>query len=293
MTEKAWDTSTPPIHGCLTGIELPRDRVEILPGIALRRVYVDTFGATMMAFAPPPTPKSHHPAPWAAVRGGFTFESRVEVELTDMNACDGLTPSVAVWLVAAVLRLRIPTPIRLAVIGNMPFDRMGERWQEVQAVAFESAPHQIGTFTALRIEATEDQLSWLRDMLPVAARLYHDERFFRAFSVYDQAQWTPTPEMGTVLVWTAIEILFDLASEREKTKAICRALSEYIGANESDRDHAYQVIQNLYYKRGQTVHAGRGMASQDVIQSFRLASSAFQRVLIEGKLPPPRRETIH
>ncbi len=299
MTNKAWDISTPPIYGCLTGIEIPNDRIEILPGIALRRVYVDTLGATMMAFTPPPTPKSHHPGPWAAVRGGFAFEGRVEVELTDMNAFDGLTPSVVVWLVAAVLRLRMPTPIRLAVIGNMPFDRMEERWREVRADAFESAPHQIGAFTAMRTEASEDELSWLRDMLPIAARLYHDERFFRAFSVYDQAQWTPTPEMGTVLVWTAIEILFDLASEREKTKAICRTLSDFVvaadfvAADKSDRDRIYQVIQDLYYKRGQTVHAGRGMASQDVVQSFRFASVAFQRVLAEGRLPPSRREKGH
>jgi hypothetical protein len=293
MTTKAWDTSAPPIYGCLTGIELPNEMIAILPGIALRRVYVDTFGATMMAFAPPLTPKSPHPTPWAGVDGGFTFEGRVEIELTDMSACDGLTPSVAAWLVAAVLRLRIPTPIRLAVIGNMPFDRMGEHWQEEHAVAFESAPHQIGIFKAVRIEVTNDELSWLRDMFPVAARLYHDERFFRAFSVYDQAQWTPTPEMATVLVWTAIEILFDLAGEREKTKAICRALSDYVGVDQSDRDRAYQVIQDLYYKRGQTVHAGRGMASQDVIQSFRLANVAFQRVLVKSRLPPSRGEPAH
>lgn len=293
MTNEAWDASTPPIYGCLTGIELPNDRIEVLPGIALRRVYVDTFGTTMMAFAPPPTPKSHHPAPWAAVRGGFSFEGRVEVQLTDMNACEGLTPSVVVWLIAAILRLRISTPIRLAVIANMPFDKMGERQQEVHAVAFESAPHQIGAFTAMRTEAGEDELSWLRDILPVAAKLYHDERFFRAFSVYDQAQWTPTPEMGTVLVWTAVEILFDLAAEQEKKKAICRALSDYVAGDQSDRDRAYQVIQDLYYKRGRTVHAGRSMAAQDVIQSFRLASVAFQRVLSEARLPPSRGGTVH
>jgi hypothetical protein len=175
----------------------------------------------------------------------------------------------------------------------MPFDTMGEHWQEVQAVAFESAPHQIGIFTAMRIEVTNDELSWLRDMFPVAARLYHDERFFRAFSVYDQAQWTPTPEMATVLVWTAIEILFDLAGEREKTKAICRTLSDYVGVDQFDRDRAYQVIQYLYYTRGQTVHAGRCTPSQDVIQSFRLASVAFQRVLINGRLPLFRGEPAH
>jgi len=39
--------------------------------------------------------------------------------------------------------------------------------------------------------------------------------------------WAVTPEMTTTLVWTAIEILFDLRVEREKTKAISRALSTY------------------------------------------------------------------
>jgi hypothetical protein len=175
----------------------------------------------------------------------------------------------------------------------MPFDTPAERKQEIQAIAFESAPHQIGTFTAMRVDVTDEELSWLRDMLPVAARLYHDERFFRAFSVYDQAQWSPTPEIGTVLVWTAIEILFNLASEREKTKSICKALSSYVAADQSDRDRAYQVIQSLYYKRGQTVHAGRTIAAQDVIQSFRLATVAFQRVLVDGGLPLIQQETVH
>lgn len=293
MAEEPWDASKTPIYGCLTGIALENENVTILPGVTLKRVYVDTFGATMMAFVPPPTPKSPHPGPWAAVRGGFSFEARVQVELRDMSAFDGLSPSVAVWLVAALLRLCISSPIRLAVIANMPFDTSKENRERLQAIAFESAPHQIGVFTEMRAEATEEQLVWLRDTLPAGARLYHDERFFRAFSIYDQAQWTPTPEIGAVLVWTAIEILFDLASAREKTKAICKALSDYVGVDRSDRDRAYQVIQDLYYKRGQVVHAGRSMATQDVIQSYRLANVAFQRVLIDGTLPITSRGTIH
>ena len=175
----------------------------------------------------------------------------------------------------------------------MPFDQIGAHGKEVEAVAFESAPHQIGTFTNPAVELTDTDISWLREILPTAVRLYRDERFFRSFSVYDQAQWTPTPEIGTVLVWTAIEILFDLASEREKTKAICKALSDYVGADQSDRDRAYGVIRDLYYKRGQTVHAGRSIETQHVIQSFRLASVAFQRVLDDGTLPPQRTETLH
>ncbi|MBI4967609.1 MAG: hypothetical protein HZC25_05765 [Rhodospirillales bacterium] len=293
MSRIAWNATEPPIYGCLTGIELPEERVDLLSGITLRRIYVDTFGTTMMAFAPPPMPKSHHPGPWAAVRGGFMFEGRVEVALTDKSACDGLTPSVAVWLIAALLRLRVPSPIRLAVIGNMPFDTNGLPVTQMDAVAFESTPHQIGAFTEVRTVIGKEEFEWLRDLLPIATRLYHDERFFRAFSIFDQARWTPTQEMAAVLVWTAIEILFDLSSEREKTKAICNALSGYVGVDKADRDRAYQVINNLYFKRGQTVHAGRSMGPQDVIQSFRFASVAFQRVLIDGRLPPQQNVTVH
>jgi hypothetical protein len=293
VAEEEWDPSTPPVYACLTGIELQSDVIDILPGLSLRRVYVDTFGATMMALAPPPTPKSHHPAPWVAVRGGFNFEGRVEVELADMRAYDGVTPSVIIWLVAAILRLHVRTPIRLAVLGNMPFHKMGAHYKTAHAIAFESASHQIGEFNAFRTEVGAEDLEWLRDMLPVAARLYHNERFFRAFSVFDQAQWTPTPELGAMLVWTSIEILFDLASERAKTRAICKALSEYVAADQADRDRAYQVIQELYFQRGRTVHAGRSIAHEDILQLFRIVRVAFKRTLIDGHVPVSPKAAVH
>jgi hypothetical protein len=99
--------------------------------------------------------------------------------------------------------------------------------------------------------------------------------------------------MAVVLVWTAMEILFDLSAEREKTKTICGALSAYVEAHPIDRDRAYQVIRDLYYKRGRTVHAGREIDPEDAVQSFQLAKAVFQRVLIDGKLPHSRRETLH
>ena len=63
------------IYDCLTGIELPVEHLEVVPGIVLRRVFVDMFGASMLAFAHPPVQSSPHPAPWVALRGGYTFES--------------------------------------------------------------------------------------------------------------------------------------------------------------------------------------------------------------------------
>jgi hypothetical protein len=274
-----------PLYGCLTGIELPFNVFEVARGITLRRAFIDTFGAQLMAFAPPLAPNKPHPPPWAAFRGGFMFKSRVEVSISDTDGFNDLPPSLIAWLVAALLRLQVYSPVRLSVLGNMPLSKIGENSREGVAVAFEAAPNQIGIYKSQESKVTPDDLAWLKELLPVAARLYDDERFARAFSVYEQAQWSPTIEMSAVLVWTAIEALFDLGAERDKTRAICKALSDYVSTSRADRDRAYQVIQDLYKKRGRVVHVGRSVDPSDFMQSLQLARVAFRRVLIDGELP--------
>lgn len=286
-----FDPDTPPVYGCLTGFDLPCDEYQLAPGLMLSKTYVDTFGATMMAFAPPLKPKAANPTPWAAVRGGFSFESRVQLYVE--NVLDGFTCTSTAWLVASLFRLRMAAPVRLAVLGNMPFKEMGPRWQAVAALAFESAPHQLGIFRAHHADASVEDLNWVRDVLPKAARLYHEDRFMRAFSVYDEANWSPRKELGTILIWTAIECLFDLGGEQNKTKAICESLSAFVASDAADRDRAYNVIRDLYQKRGRVVHVGKKLENQDFLQSAALARAAFSNVLNWDKLPPLRSEITH
>ncbi len=168
----------------------------------------------------------------------------------------------------------------------MPFDEMGGREEAAAAVLFEDAHQHVGIFREQRAKATRNNLYWLKHFLPVAARLLRQERFFRAFSVYEQAQWSSTVDISTVLVWTAIEALFDLGHQRDKTRAICTALSEYVSTSPSDRDRAYQVVRDMLHKRGSVVHVGRSIDTKDFVQSFQFARVAFRRVLIDGALPP-------
>jgi len=174
----------------------------------------------------------------------------------------------------------------------MPFMEMGPRYREAAALAFEAAPHQWGLFHARSVVLTDEDLAWFL-FCPVAARLYHDPRFFRALSVYDEAQWCRTKELGTVLIWSALEALFDLGSEQSKTRAISRALSDYVADTPQDRDHAYGIIRDLYMKRGSVVHVGKNVTDHDFMQSAQLARVAFRRVLIDGKLPVRPAESVH
>jgi hypothetical protein len=290
MSSQLPDKDTLPLYGCLTGIELPVDSFDLATGIKLRRGVFEVFSSPMLAFKEA-APGSHTPAPWVAVHGGFAFKSRTELAIEDLSALDGFSPSKAAWLVAALLRLRIEAPVRIPTVANVPLAMLGEQ-KNAWALAFEASPHHIGLFRSLRTEIKPVDLQWLSATLPVASRFFHDERFMRALSIFDECVWSGRVEMGTVLVWTAIEILFDLSGEQHKTKAICSALSAHVASDAQDRDRAYNVIRDLYEKRGRIVHAGREIEAQDFGQSFALARAAFLNVLGRAALPPARSATL-
>jgi hypothetical protein len=286
-----FDPANVPLYAALSGIELDAPEFEIASGMTLRPVYVDMFGARMMAFRPPLNPKAIHPPPWAAVRGGFGHDCRVELSIH--HCPDGFSGSRTAVLVASLLRLQVETPVRIPVIANMPFHKMADQCREVAAIAFEAAPNQFGSFRNRRSILNTADLEWLRDLFPTAARLYHDERFFRSFSVYEEAQWSSTVEVATALIWTAIETLFDLSGVQHKTQAISKALSQYVGDGPADIDRAYNVIREVYRKRGQVVHAGRSIESKDYLQTYQLARCAFRRLMIDGKLPASSCDAKH
>jgi hypothetical protein len=284
-----------PLYGCLTGFTLPVENFEIGPGLLLRKTFVDTFGRRSMGFVAPRAPAMPHPAPWAPVHGESSsmVKARVELAVTQTSLQGFTLPTATAWFVASLLRLQINTPVRMAVLANMPFDSMSDNWQTVEAMAFEAGTKQWGVFRAESVQATLEDLLWLRRCLPVAARLYQDERFQRAFSIYDEALWATRKELVTVLIWTALEILFEASGEQNKTRAISELASEWIGYDRADRDRAYNVIRELYHKRGRVVHAGRQIETADLIQSLQICKAVFANVLTREKLPPPRLRIVN
>lgn len=285
------DKNALPLYGCMTGVMLPVPRAELAPGIVLSQGYFQVFSSPMLAFKEAP-PGQHTPGPWVAVHGNFnSYQSRVELSVLDTRALDGFSPSQCLWLVAALLRLRAESPVRVAAIANVPLASLPDV-KDPWALAFEASGHQTGIFRTQYTELTAADISWLSNALAVAARLYHDDRFMRAFTVFDESLWTGRPEVGTVLLWTAMEILFDLSSAPHKTKAICGALSAHVAVDAQDRDRAYNVIRELYEKRGRVVHSGRSVEHQDYAQSFALARAAFVKVLDDAKLPASPAQTL-
>jgi len=290
VTTNTNDNPAAPFYGCMTAVALECEAIEICPGVTLEPVFVDTFGPTLAAFSPPGPPFKSHPGPWVIVDYGAMHKCRVQITVVPLQLAFPLSGKDAAWLTTSVLRLQVPSPIRLAIGSTLAFTEMRENPTTAKPFAYEAAPHQLGVFQMLDDEhrlLSDRDLDWLKTFVPVAGELMKEERFFRAFSIYDQAQWARTIEAGMTLVWTALEVLFAIGTYQHKTKAICRALSEYVTTDRTERDRAYNITQKLCEQRGRIVHAGHSLSEQDAIQAFQLAQVAFRRVLIDQSLPSP------
>jgi len=281
------NSNTLPIYGCLTGITLPIEDFKLMAGINLQRGIFEIFSSPMLAFKEA-LPGSHTPGPWVPIAGGLSLKSKVELVITDLSATKNVSPSIATWLIAALLRLRVDAPVRVATIANMPLASLPES-KNTWAFALEASPHQVGLFNNRQADLAMEDLEWLSNSLSIAMLLLSEERFMRSFSIFDECVWGNRLEISTTLIWTAIEILFGLSEEAQKTKKICSALSDHIAINSSDRDNAYNVIRQLYQKRGRIVHAGRKIEEHDFAQTFMIARVAFINVLAMGKLPEIKR----
>src|SRR5215207_5586491 len=66
------------MHAGLSGIDLAEESFDLGEGILLSKTYAHLMAPFIMAFKAAP-PSSHHPGPWKATSGGFSFDISAEL----------------------------------------------------------------------------------------------------------------------------------------------------------------------------------------------------------------------
>jgi hypothetical protein len=171
------------------------------------------------------------------------------------------------------------------MLGRMAFGSDDTPGQIPEVLGLEIAPRHWGYPQKDQpAQARLEDLLWLRRCLPIALDLYQDDRFQRAYSIYDEALSSPRKELVAVLIWTAIEILFDASSEQHKTRAICEGVSSWIG-REDNRDYIYNLTRTYIWNvAGWYMSGGRLRLSHNIPERGQLFSIR-DRVSATGQQP--------
>ena len=272
----AYDGSELPVYGALTAVEISADHLDVCPGLSFRRTFADIFDAPMLALSPPPTSTAPHPGPWVPVRGGFSFKMRAQLSLSRESLPKEITPHLFLWAVAALMRLRLNAPIQMPILANMPFDTIKVDWATAKAASFESS-RIVGAFAKSVGHLTPGDAAWLVAAL-AKITAYRWGGLFRAFSVYDKSYWAQTFEQSALLIWIALETFFDLGHEQNKTKALTRAICDFL-ENRAERDQLYPFVRKLYQARGGVTHAAKQISGTDYGGTVWIARSVFLKAL--------------
>jgi hypothetical protein len=217
------------------------------------------------------------------VHGSSNFESRAELQLSTELAGD-IPPRTIIWLIAALLRIHLHTPIRVPVLGNMSFRSMADHHKEALGHSFEASPNQVGLFYGRRATISEHGLIALRDTYPKLLRLSTNELFARTFTIFDEASWMRSVEQSTSLIWTALETVFGLSAARSKAKVLAGNIAHFLRDEQPDRDRLYSQIKSLYEARGSFTHAARDIPPEKFKETVQLARDVFAKIINEESL---------
>ncbi len=284
----SFDHRNSALYGGLARASLHCQAVELLPGLELRRSYAYVFAPAMVAFAPPPAPRSAHPAPWHAADGGGIAETvEVEVFLAADARPFALDRLDTVRCVASLIRLLGGAPVCMPILSSQPFNAVPNSKLDTTILSLETVPNWSGRSVSI----TPDFVERLRHFLGSASVLLQDDDVFRAFSLADGMWWLPSWTAQMLALWTAAETLMRPGRTSVGAK-LADSIRSYLGLNRSDGDRLYNEVTRLYFSRGSAAHAGRTPVAADMDASYRIVRGILLRCFADGQRPPERTDIV-
>ncbi|HEV2561552.1 MAG TPA: hypothetical protein VGT78_05370 [Rhizomicrobium sp.] len=276
-----FNPSTDELFGGIAGLVLPVEQYELLPGLVLSQTFAHVILPAVMAFAPPHKPHAPHPGPWAALTEQG-MEISAQLSLAPGEPPLGFDRLNTLWFVTAMLRLRLASPLLMAVIADRPFRDVSKDTEVAHLIPVELHPRQLRTGKALPPALSD--LEWLKDHIVAASQLMKDSTFNRVVQTLDSVINVAHAGSGILIAWAAIEALLRPGRNRI-TDRVCKGLAAYLYPPCADRDRAYPKIISSYEARGGAVHAGDLPEAEQLEFAFNLARHAVSTAIEAGALP--------
>lgn len=281
---KFTDTVISSLFAGLSHVTFDGEPFDLGHGVILRSTYAHLFAANMMAFKRA-EPGKHHPAPWQAARGGFSYDIEIELAVpTNRDLPGGMSPDDVVWLIAALLRLAEYPQLMVPVISDNPFDAAASAVQPLlRPFELESRILNRGDGKLSRIKASD--LEWVRAIWPRVSELLRTTPTLNlALRAADACTVRGRPASALLTVWGALEELFapSRAEIRFRVSAHIAAYLEPVGPK---RLALFKTVAELYNARSKAAHSAQDVEIGTLLQSFVILRNSLIRMIDDGVVP--------
>ncbi len=273
-------------YGGFSGVELGVDCFELGHGVILKKTYAHIMSHQMMAFKPPPTPKSHHPAPWQAVNGGWSYDIYFEIFVPDdVPGLETARAEEILWFLAAIFRLNFYPFIEVRAVSNHSFNDIALKGQDTIIHPAEIRPRMIYRSKTEMPKLTIEMLETIKDnWIDTIQFIKSSELLASSFRAFDDATVVGNPSSSLLLLWGGLEQLFS-PNKSELRFRVAINLASFLEPRGNERLNLYKKIQKLYGARCSAAHSASNIELGTLADTHRLMWQAIYTILKRRIIP--------
>jgi hypothetical protein len=275
--------STQGLYGGLSGFVLEPECFELGQGIVFSQTYAHLMAPFLMAFSPA-EPGKPHPAPWKPAGGGLSIDISAELFVPATCRVENLDAINILWWIAALLRLRAATTVRVPVVSSEKFSAIPTLKHEPDLSLMEGRGMPLRAEKQVNRNVGLPELQWIKAHWERAASLLATEKFNVAFQAVDYSIWNSSPSLGLVTLWGALERLFS-ENAQELSFRVSANIASYLEKPGAERHLFFKQVKKLYDHRSQAAH---GTAKPDITpyqDTYAIARRALMKMIEEHHVP--------
>lgn len=256
---------------------------KITDGLIIRPIKAYIMTPYIIRYTDEP-PGTKHSKPWKSASGS---EFAINSEIFLHRNCTPLSFDRlnTIWWLAALIRMHHAHAIRVPVISDTSFLEHSESKLDPTLWPREVSP--IGmAFDGVAWDGfmSKNTIEWLQNHFLNSSTLLESESFRLSFLAFDKSHSSTSMSEAMLLIWSAIEALFRPGRSRI-THRLCAAISCYLESEKSGIDRFYNIVRELYEKRGEISHAARAPDAKSVVESYDIARRCIVKSLEVSSLP--------
>jgi hypothetical protein len=271
------------LYGGISDVIVPSAMFEFGYGVTLAPTKAHFMRPCLMTFE---RPEASFPA-WQSASGSFGFDLVAELCVpAKVNVPQWFDKANTVWWLAALLRLRATSRLRIPVLSNVSFSRaLRSSSHSFWPVDSESGRTRLMLDPTAGNRILEGDLEWIRMHWIEAGQLMHISPAFNfAFQALDQSSFSREPALVLVLLWSALETLFSPARSELRFR-VSANIATFLEPPGPGRANLQRTAAKLYDARSAAVHGQPEQAEEPLIATYTLLKRVLLKIVDNNHVP--------